>query len=76
MMAMKAEAGRIIKEFRLKSGLSQDQVVDKIDMSKAYLSEIERGIKMPSLVTIFRIASAIDVKAWQIVKAIEEEVKK
>jgi transcriptional regulator with XRE-family HTH domain len=71
---MKSETGKVIKQFRLESGLSQDQLVDKIDMSKAYLSEIERGIKMPSLVTIFRLSDAMQVNAWKIVKAIEENL--
>ncbi len=76
MFLMKKETGTIIKLYRLKSNLSQDQLVDKIDMSKAFLSEIERGIKMPSLLTIFRLAKALNVEAWKIVKDIEEETVK
>ncbi len=74
MILMKQETGKIIKLYRIKSGLSQDQLVDKIDMSKAFLSEIERGLKMPSLLTIFRISNALDIEAWKIVKDIEEEI--
>lgn len=71
---MKKVIGQVLRQFRIESGLSQDQLVDKIDMSKAFLSEIERGIKMPSLETLFRISKALDVNAWEIVKEIEKEV--
>lgn len=66
--------GKVIRQLRLDSGLSQDKLVDKIDMSKAYLSEIERGLKMPSLPTIMRISKALNLNAWEIVKMIEEEL--
>ena len=72
---MKSITGQIIQQFRLSSNFSQDELVDKIDISKAFLSEIETGKKMPSLVTIFRLAKGMNVNAWEIVKQIEETIK-
>lgn len=72
---MKSVIGEVIHRYRMQSGLSQDQLVDKIDMSKAFLSEIERGIKMPSVETLFRISKALGVNASEIVVEIEKELK-
>jgi transcriptional regulator with XRE-family HTH domain len=71
---VKSIIGKVIRQYRIESDLSQDQLVDKIDMSKAYLSEIERGLKMPSMETLFRISKAMGVEAWKIVRDIEGEM--
>ena len=40
--------GERIKELRIKLNMSQVDFADKINVSKSYIAEIEKGIKNPS----------------------------
>lgn len=53
--------GSIIRDFRQKRNLSLQDLSKRANISISYLSEIERGIKQPSLDTIDSIAKALNV---------------
>ncbi len=57
-----------IKCFREKINLTQDQLSEIAGISSDYLSEIERGKKVPSLKRLFRIADALGVPAYKLLK--------
>lgn len=44
------EVGRKIREARLKKGLKQQALAEIADIGAMYISEIERGVKMPIIV--------------------------
>ena len=52
--------GRIIKEKRENSGLSQNQLAKKAGISQAALSALEAETKNPSVETVFLLADALD----------------
>lgn len=56
--------GLKIAEFRTKSGLTQQQLADKIGISKSYLSKIEspNTVKSFSLDVLFSISDELDIK--------------
>lgn len=55
-----SQIGRRIAERRKKLGLKQSQVEESAGLSYKYLSNIERGISIPSTEVIMRIALALD----------------
>ena len=55
--------GKRIKEARKRIGLTQEKLAEKIGIAEVYLSEIERGIKLPSLSTFVDIINALEVSA-------------
>lgn len=57
-----------IKKYREKAGLTQEQLSEMIEISPDYLSEIERGKKMPSMKRFFRIAKALNILPYQLLK--------
>ena len=57
----KENIGRRIKEARTKRGLTQEQLAEKADITIVYLSELERGVKSPSLTVFVSIAEALKV---------------
>ena len=57
----KENIGRRIKEARAKRGLTQEQLAEKTDITIVYLSELERGVKLPSLTVFVNIAEALHV---------------
>ncbi len=50
-----------IKFLREQAGLSQDQLADRMDVSRQWISELERGIKTPTLTTCEKIAEALSL---------------
>ena len=65
--------GRVIQQFRERKGLSQEVVSGLADIGRTHLSAIERGVRKPTLETLFRIADALGVSPSEIVRAIEKE---
>ena len=54
------EIGRRISRRRKSLGLTQAEVEDRAELSYKYLSNIERGISIPSTEVIMRLAIALD----------------
>lgn len=53
--------GRLIKGYRKAKHWSQEKLAEKADLNRSYLGEIERGVVSPSLVTVEKIAQALEV---------------
>lgn len=64
--------GQIIQEYRKKSGLSQEVVSGLADLDRTHYSKIERGERMPTIATLFKIAHALEIHPSDIVKTIED----
>lgn len=56
-------AGRRIKEARERKNLTQEELVELVDLSSTHVSVIERGLKAPKTDTFVSIANALDVSA-------------
>lgn len=54
------EIGKRISERRRKLGLKQSDVEEQADIGYKYLSNIERGISIPSTEVIMRLAIALE----------------
>lgn len=68
--------GNVIANFRKKKKLSQEVVSGLADIGRTHLSAIERGERKPTLETLYKISCALDVNMSEIVKEIENEIKK
>jgi len=64
-----------IAYYRMKRGLSQDELADKIAISKSYLSKIEapNSTKAYSLDVLFAIADGLEVDIIKFFMPIEEK---
>lgn len=67
--------GSIIAEFRKKKGLSQEVLSGLADIGRTHLSAIERGERKPTLETLYRISTALNVRMSDIVIEIEKKIK-
>lgn len=54
--------GKRVKSLRRERGLTLAQLGQRINLSASYLSQIERGVTMPSLSRLTAIADALDVE--------------
>lgn len=72
---IQAEAiGHILQVLRKKKGLTQEQLSGLATLDRTHYSKIERGLRNPTIDTVFKIASALDMKPHELVKIIEENV--
>ena len=53
--------GENIAVCRLKQGMSQEKLAEIVDLSREYISRVERGQKNISLKKLFAIADALNV---------------
>jgi transcriptional regulator with XRE-family HTH domain len=67
--------GRAIKALRAEQGVSQEGLADRCEMSRAQLSKVERGLADLRLSTVFRLASALDVSAAELIGRTEDILK-
>lgn len=65
--------GHIIQKFRKRKRLTQEELSGLATLDRTHYSKIERGLRSPTLETLFKIAYALDIKPHELVKAIEEE---
>jgi transcriptional regulator with XRE-family HTH domain len=66
--------GQIISRRRQKCHLSQEELADRAGIHRTYVSQIERGLKSPTLVILMSIAKALDTKASAILSELERAV--
>ena len=59
--------GERLRELREKRELSLRSLADLAGMSYTYISDMERGLRVPSLTTIIRLAVALDCKVTDLV---------
>lgn len=70
------EVAQILKEERNKKKISMANLAKDSGLSQPYISYIERGLRIPTLDTLLRIAQALDLDlAKTIAKAIKREGK-
>jgi transcriptional regulator with XRE-family HTH domain len=53
--------GRGIRMLRQEHGLTQSQLATSLNTRRSYISTIERGVAIPSILTIERIAAVFDL---------------
>lgn len=71
-MVESAIVGRILAEYRERKGLTQDVLSGLAGLDRTHYSKLERGLRSPTLDTLFKIGQALDIPPHVIVKAIED----
>jgi transcriptional regulator with XRE-family HTH domain len=51
--------GRVLREARLRAGLTLQQLAEVTDLSQPFISQIEHGHSMPSLLSLHKLAVAL-----------------
>ena len=65
--------GKVIKCYREKKGISQEVLSGLADIGRTHLSAIERGERKPTLETFHRISLSLEIRASELLRAIEDE---
>lgn len=60
--------GLIVRDRRLKRGFSQERLADLAGLHRTYVSLLERGLRMPSLFVIAKLAEALETTIVDLVQ--------
>lgn len=59
--------GQNIKKFRELKGLTQNELAEKVDLSREYIADIERGLKNISLRKLYMIVDVLNIKCSDLI---------
>ncbi len=62
---------RVLVEYRTKAGLTQEVLSGLAGLDRTHYSKLERGLRSPTLDTLFKLAHALEIPPHEIVRAIE-----
>ena len=62
-----------LREARNKAGISQEELAERAGLHRTYISQLERGLKSPSLDVIVALARGLRVKPLEFVSRIFSE---
>ena len=63
--------GARLTELRKKRGMTIEELKEAAEMSFTFISDMERGVKVPSLTTLIRLAAALRCKVADLVRTID-----
>ncbi len=68
--------GRRLRELRMERDLTQDALAQIVATSKPFISDMERGVKVPSLTMVLRLAKALECRVCELVNVFDDQDKK
>lgn len=66
MSDIRAKFGKNLRQLREKQDLTQEELADRAGMHWTYIGQIERGVRNPSLVNLYKLAKALKVSSGQL----------
>lgn len=73
-MKLEQAFGQILREFRKKANLSQEKLAQESNLDRTYISLLERGLRQPSITTVFQLSTALKISSTEIISVLETKV--
>ncbi len=70
-MNITAEIGNRIRYQRKQRNMSQEQLAEKSNLYPSYIGQLERGIKSPTIDTLYKITKGMDLSLSDFLKDLE-----
>lgn len=67
--------GNVLRELRENKNLTQEQLSGLAVLDRTHYSKLERGLRVPTIETLFKIAQALEMKPHEIVALVEDKVE-
>ena len=71
-MDMRKLVGRNVRRIRDRKGLTQEQFADLSGYSQQYISDLERGKRNPTIITVYELATALDVSHLDLLRPLRK----
>ncbi|WP_093689166.1 helix-turn-helix domain-containing protein [Sporolituus thermophilus] len=65
--------GQVLKKLRTAKGISQEDFALNVGLHRTYISQLERGLKSPSLRTIEKICRELGISLVQFMEHLEQD---
>ena len=72
---LKPVVGRVVARFRSDAGITQEKLAEAADLDAGYISLIERGHRMPTVDTIFRLCKGLKASPSEIIREVEKQAE-
>lgn len=70
-LSFERRLGKVISERRERLGYSQERLGYLCDLHRTYISQVERGVKSPTIRTLRVVAAALGTTAGDLISAVE-----
>jgi transcriptional regulator with XRE-family HTH domain len=67
--------GQVLRTQRERCGLSQEALALKANVDRTFVSQIERGIRQPTLTTLVKLARALDILPSKLIHRTERSLR-
>ncbi len=74
-MDMRRLLGRNAKRARVDAQLTQEQLSERSGFSQQYISDLERGLRNPTIVSLYELAQALHTTPVALISPDEEAAK-
>ena len=64
--------GQVLREQRLSRGLSQEELALAADVDRTFVSQMERGIRQPTITTLIKLAGALGIQPSTLIVRMEK----
>ena len=71
---MRKLIGLNVRRLRLAKALTQEQFAEKSGFSQQYISDLERGRRNPTIVSLYELAVALDATPVELISPRSDEV--
>jgi XRE family transcriptional regulator, regulator of sulfur utilization len=67
-----AQFPSVLRQLRVERGWSQEQLAERAELNRSYLGEVERGHAIPSLITLSKLATALEIRLSSFIARCEQ----
>lgn len=67
MTDMRRLVGENVKRLRLAAGLTQEQFAERSGFSQQYISDLERGRRNPTVVSLYELSQALGAEVVELI---------
>jgi transcriptional regulator with XRE-family HTH domain len=67
--------GKVLREQRNARGLSQESLALSANVDRTFVSQMERGIRQPTLTTLCKLSDALDIQPSTLVARVEKMLR-
>ena len=64
-----------LRKARNAVGVSQEKLALQVGLDHTYISMLERGLRQPSLTTIFKLSSALGLSSVEFISRVQDQLK-
>ncbi len=66
--------GSVLRQLREDAGISQQDLALECDLDRTYISLLERGLRQPTISTVFSLSDQLDISPSKFIKLVESEL--